>query len=142
MVADIGTKPLTAARFEFLKVCMGMGKLESKSEVGVEEGKARKEGEKKEEKKEQDGQLANKEKKRLAETAQVLRLITLAASIAVTKAEEEQEAEEAFSFEVILIYTLAIIVLTLAAQRLPGMQQCGGLRSCDSVLWLNLEVAP
>ena len=104
MVADIGTKPLTAARFEFLKVCMGMGKLESKSEVGVEEGKARKEGEKKEEKKEQDGQLANKEKKRLAETAQVLRLITLAASIAVTKAEEEKEAGEAFSFEVILIY--------------------------------------
>ena len=138
MVADIGTKPLTAARFEFLKVCMGMGKLESKSEVEVEEGKERKEGEKKEEKKEQDGQLANKEKKRLAKTAQALRLITLAASIAVTKAEEEQEAEEAFSFEVILIYTLAIIVLTLAAQRLPGMQQCGGLRSCDSVLWLNL----
>ena len=138
MVADIGTKPLTAARF--LKVCMGMGKVKSKSEVGVEEGKERKEGEKKEEKKEQDGQLANKEKKRLAKTAQVLRLITLAASIAVTKAEEE--AEEAFSFEVILIYTLAIIVLTLAVQRLPGMQQCGGLRSCDSVLWLNLEVAP
>ena len=47
MVADIGTKPLTAARFEFLKVCMGMGKLESKSEAGVEEGKARKEGKKK-----------------------------------------------------------------------------------------------
>ena len=45
MVADIGTKPLTAARFEFLKVCMGMGKLESKSEVEVEEGKERKEGE-------------------------------------------------------------------------------------------------
>jgi hypothetical protein len=66
----------------------------------------------------------------------------LAASIAVTKAEEEQEAEEAFSFEVILIYTLAIIVLTLAAQRLPGMQQCGGLRSCDSVLWRNLDGAP
>ena len=27
MVADIGTKPLTAARFEFLKVCMGMGEV-------------------------------------------------------------------------------------------------------------------
>ena len=38
MVADIGTKPLTAARFESLK-------LESKSEVEVEEGKVRKEGE-------------------------------------------------------------------------------------------------
>ena len=42
MVADIGMKPLTAARFESLK-------LESKSEVEVEEGKERKEGEKKEE---------------------------------------------------------------------------------------------
>ena len=38
MVADIGTKPLTAARFESLK-------SESKSEVEVEEGKERKEGE-------------------------------------------------------------------------------------------------
>lgn len=116
MVADIGTKPLTAARFEFLKLCMGMGKLES--EVEVEEGKERKEGEKKEEKKDQDGQLANKEKKRLAETAQVLRLITLAVSIAVTKAVEEKEAEEALPFEVTLIYTLVIIIFTLAAQRL------------------------
>jgi hypothetical protein len=42
----------------------------------------------------------------------------LAASIAVTKAEEEKEAEEAFSIEVILIYTLVIIIFTLAAQRL------------------------
>ena len=121
MVADIGTKPLTAARFEFLKLCMGMGKLES--EVEVEEGKERKKGEKKEEKKDQDGQLANKEKKRLAETTQVLRLITLAVSIAVTKAVEEKEAEEALPFEVTLIYTLVIIIFTLA--------------SCDSVLWLK-----
>ena len=79
------------------------------------EKKEKKERRKK--KKDQDGQLANKEKKCLAETAQVLRLITLAASIAVTKAEEEKEAEEAFSIEVILIYTLVIIIFTVAAQR-------------------------
>ena len=110
MVADIGTKPLTAARFEFLKIQMGMGKLEKIHEAEVEE--------KKEEKKEQDGQETTKEKKRIAEAAQILRLITLAASIAVTKAEEDEEAEEAFSFEVILIYTMVIIIFTLAAQRL------------------------
>ena len=42
MVADIGTKPLTAARFEFLKVCMGMGELESKSEVRLKKEKKEK----------------------------------------------------------------------------------------------------
>ena len=130
MVADIGTKPLTAARFEFLKIQMGMGKLEKIHEAEVEE--------KKEEKKEQDGQETTKEKKRIAEAAQILRLITLAASIAVTKAEEDEEAEEAFSFEVILIYTMVIIIFTLAAQRLLGCCSTGShvhATACGGSTW-------
>ena len=49
MVADIGTKPLTAARLNFLKNLMGMGKFcdPNENEVEVKE----KEGEKIKEKK-------------------------------------------------------------------------------------------
>ena len=58
MVADIGTKPLTAARFEFLKVCMGMGELESKSEVRLKKEKK----EKKERRKERSGRPAGQQR--------------------------------------------------------------------------------
>ena len=74
---------------------MGLGRLEEKAEVEVEGGK---EAQKVEEKEKQDGQEAKKEKKRIVEAAQVLRLITLAAYFAITKAEEtEEEAGETFS---------------------------------------------
>ncbi|CAL1136331.1 unnamed protein product [Cladocopium goreaui] len=113
MIADIGTKPLTAARLEFLKKLMGMGKLVIKDEVKSMEVEEKKEGEK------QDGLLTTKEKTKVAEAAQVLRLITLAASIAAVKAEEgEKEHEETYPFEVIIAYTLGIIILTLVAQRI------------------------
>jgi len=65
----------------------------------------------------------------------------LAASIAVTKAEEEKEAEEAFSIEVILIYTLVIIIFILAAQRFWDAA-VRGVTFVRSVLWLNPEVSP
>ena len=87
MAADIGTKPLIAARLNFLKNLMGMGKFCDPNENEVE-GKE-KEGEKikgKEEKK--DDRLVNKELKRLAQTMQVLQLITLAVTLSVSKAEE------------------------------------------------------
>ena len=93
MIADIGTKPLTAARLEFLKKLMGMGKLVIKDEVKSMEVEEKKEGEK------QDGLLTTKEKTKVAEAAQVLRLITLAASIVAAKAEEgEKEHKEKLSF--------------------------------------------
>ena len=115
MIADIGTKPLTAARLEFLKKLMGMGKRVMKEEMKSEEG----EDEKKKGEEKQDGLLTTKEKTKVAEAAQVLRLITLAASIAAVKAEEgEKENEEAYPFEVIVAYTLGIIILTLVAQRI------------------------
>ena len=112
MIADIGTKPLTAARLEFLKKLMGMGKRKLKDEVKEGEEKM-KDDEKK------DGHLTTKEKTSVAEAAQVLKLIVLAASISSIKAEEgEKEREEAYPFEVIIAYTLGIIILTLVAQRL------------------------
>ena len=112
MIADIGTKPLTAARLEFLKKLMGMGKRKLKDEVKEGEEKM-KDDEKK------DGHLTTKEKTSVAEAAQVLKLIVLAASISSIKAEEgEKEREEAYPFEVIIAYTLGIIILTLVAQLL------------------------
>ena len=86
MVADIGTKALTATRLSFLKDLMGMGKLCSSTEVEEMNG------EKKDEvvKVGASGRpqvvpvsdaLAALELKRLAEATQVLQLITLAATI-------------------------------------------------------------
>ncbi|CAL1174186.1 unnamed protein product [Cladocopium goreaui] len=132
MLADIGTKPLSSVRFEFLKKLMGMGSLPMKSEEKVEveeqlEEKEKVEAEEKERKKEegekrsekQDGREANKDGHLLAEAAQVLRLITLAATMSISKAEKDGEgAEEMVSFEIIILYTFAVVFITLMAQRI------------------------
>ena len=116
MVADIGTKALTATRLSFLKDLMGMGKLCSSTEVEEMSGEKKDEVERKEGKKH--GQQANKELKRLAEATQVLQLITLAATISVSKAEgEESKEDEVFPFEMLVIYTILVIFFTLVAQR-------------------------
>ena len=136
MLADIGAKPLASVRFDFLKKLMGMDSLSVKSEEKIEveekvkekekievEEKERKkerkkeEGEKRSEK--QDGCEANKNGHRLAEAAQVLRLITLAATMPISKAEGDGEgAEEMVSFEIIILYTSAVVFITLMAQRI------------------------
>ena len=131
MLADIGTKPLSSVRFEFLKKLMGMGslpmkseekveveeKLEKKEKFEVEEKEGKKEGEKRSEK--QDGREANKDGHLLAEAAQVLRLITLAATMSISKAEKDGEgAEGMVSFEIIILYTFAVVFITLMAQRI------------------------
>jgi hypothetical protein len=91
---------------------MGMGKFCDPNENEVEiEGKER--GEKIKEKEEKkDDRLVNKELNRLAQTTQVLQLITLAATLSVSKAEqgEEAEADGSFSFVIIVIYTLLVIL--------------------------------
>ena len=75
------------------------------------------EGEKRSEK--QDGRKANKDGQFLAEAAQVLRLITMAATMSISKAEKDGEAaEETVSFEVIVLYTFAVVFITLMAQRI------------------------
>ena len=81
MIADIGTKPLAAARLTFLKDLMGMGKL---GEVEVKEEEKEKGGEKKEGKEKQDDREVTKETMRVAEATKALQLITLAASISMS----------------------------------------------------------
>ena len=135
MVADIGAKPLTPARFNFLKNLMGMGKFcdPNENEVEVEEKGGGEKITRKEEKK--DDWLVNKELRRLAQTTQVLQLITLAATLSVSKAEEGEKADAdgSFSFEIIVIYTLLVIFLTLVAQRLLDVAVRGAefvIRQC------------
>ena len=103
---------LTAARLNFLKNLMGMGKFcdPNENEVEIEEKERGEKIKEKEEKK--DNRLVNKELKRLAQTTQVLQLITLAATLSVSKAEqgEEAQADGSFSFEIIAIYTLLVIL--------------------------------
>ena len=82
-----------------------------------------------------DDRLINKELKRLAQTRQVLQLITLAATLSVSKAEEGQkiDADRLFSFEAIVIYTLWVIFLTLVLQRLLDVAVRGAefvIRQC------------
>ena len=72
MLADIGTKALTAARLELLKRLMGMGKLNGESEEEEKKGKDEVE------EKRRTGQPADKRESRLKQAAQVIKLITLA----------------------------------------------------------------
>ena len=68
-------------------------KLEKKEKFEVEEKERKKEeGEKRSEK--QDGRKANKDGQFLAEAAQVLRLITMAATMSISKAGKDGEAAE------------------------------------------------
>ena len=114
---------------------MGMGKFcdPNENEVEVEEKGGGEKITRKEEKK--DDWLVNKELKRLAQTTQVLQLITLAATLSVSKAEEGEKADAdgSFSFEIIVIYTLLVIFLTLVAQRLLDVAVRGAkfvIRQC------------
>ena len=82
-----------------------------------------------------DDRLVNKELKRLAQTTQVLQLMPLAATLPVSKAEkgEEIEADGSFSFEIIVIYAVLVIFLTLVAQRLLDVAVRGAgfvIRQC------------
>ena len=81
------------------------------------ESEEKKEEEDEEEKKRRIGQPADKQDMRLTQATQVIKLITLAASISVTKAEDGEEAEP-ISFEVIMIYTICVVFLTIMVQKL------------------------
>ena len=154
MLADIGTKPLASVRFEFLKKLMGMGTLPPKDDE-EKKGEEKKEKEEKSEEKEsekQDGPLTTKDSHRLAEAAQVLRLITMAATMSISKAARDgDEAEESISFEIIILYTFVVVIATLMAQRIwkagvrgveclrqhvsaqPGSHSEGAMRSSPSM---------
>ena len=109
------------------------GQQAGKNENGDE--KERRTGQKAGKKEEEDekerrtGQQADKNV--VAKTAQVIKLITLAASISVTKAEKKDGEEvEAISLEVIIIYTICVVLFTLAAQKLWNV----GVRAAELFL--------
>ena len=127
---------------------MGMGSVGKEGEPeepkgDLENEKKESEGEEKnEEEKEfekRTGQLASKQVSKLDQAAQVVKLITLAASIPITKAEDEERGEaESIPFEAIVVYTVCVVFLTLMLQNLwNGMSEYKEL-----LWWLNLEVAP
>ena len=120
MVADIGTKPLTCQRLTYLKELLGMKEVKIGRKEESEEGE-----EEEEEREEKEG---GEEKGRLENAAQVMRLIILAALIQQSGAddpdEDDFEDEEIrmkvrvveVDFEILMIYTLGIVLLTLVAK--------------------------
>lgn len=104
MIADSGTKALSAPRLEMLKQLMSMGSLkeEQKGEESFEEKwKLREQGEVVE------GESQKKEGGvKVVEAAQIIKLITLAAAISSAKAvkiEKSEDDEEKISFELIVM---------------------------------------
>ena len=104
---------------------MGSIGKEGESEEPKEDVKNEKKENEEEEKNESEkrlerrtGQLAGKQISKLDQTAQVVKLITLAASIAVTKAEDEERGEaESIPFEISMIYIICVVFLTLMLQK-------------------------
>ena len=90
MIADLGTKALASTRISDLKKLLGMGKAKTQS---GEEEKVLKEG--------------GKEKKvdivPQSVAAMAIKLITLAASLSVSKAQPEDEEEETPSHEFYIV---------------------------------------
>ena len=114
MIADLGTKALSAPRLEKLKNLMSMGSLKEVEEK-EEKKKERRLGEEGEDQKKSEGM-------KVAEAAQIIKLITLAAAISSAKAVENEkvkEDEEKISFEtMVACYTFFVVLATLFAQQI------------------------
>ena len=113
MIADLGTKALAAPRVETVKKQLNMGlplrDTEVKNEKGEDESEWNEQGKVKKEAKEVKGQ--NEEKANV-----IIKLITIAATLASAKAqgEHEDDEEEILGWEVMMILIpLALIVLPL-----------------------------
>ena len=103
MLVDLGTKVLTSSRMETLKQMMGMGVAQSeKKDVEVEDEKKEKE--------------IKTDSKSVATMA--IKLITMAAMLSVSKAQEDGESDEpADDFHnFMVIYTVLIVLVTLMVQ--------------------------
>ena len=109
MIADIGTKPLAAARFNMLKEELGMKEWKEKIEEDAEQ--------KKEEKKE-----GGDEKSSVGFVKQVAKIIMIAALLDGVKAQEDEEEEPGTTeFQVMMVaFALLIVFATLAIQWLLG----------------------
>ena len=102
--ADMGTEALTSSRIEVLKSMMGMCKTERPME---EEG--------------QDERQKEVVKMGKAEmTKMAIKLMTLAATLSVTKAQEDEEEEEIHGefYQSMMIYTILVVLGTLMIQAL------------------------
>ena len=112
MIADIGTKPLAAARFNMLKEELGMKEWKEKIEEDAEQ--------KKEEKKE-----GGDEKSSVGFVKQVAKIIMIAALLDGVKAQEDEEEEPGTTeFQVMMVaFALLIVFATLAIQWLLGFFQ-------------------
>lgn len=92
MVADLGTKALTSTRIEVLKSMLGMNKVDRPAE---EEGEVNEKPEKK------------AIKTGVAEVAATaIKLITLAATLPVSNAQEEEEENYGELCQLMMIYTV------------------------------------
>ena len=120
MIADLGTKALSAPRLEKLKNLMSMGSLKE----GEEKEEEKKEGgfEKERRLREEGEDQKKSEGMKVAEAAQIIKLITLAAAISSAKAVEKEkvkEDEEKISFEtMVACYTFFVVLATLFAQQI------------------------
>ena len=116
MVADIGTKTLAIARFHDLKKKLGMSDSPSEKKNDPKVKVFRGGGE---------------------EGNRVLKLALVMAMISRTRAQEDEEVDEAYDLTaLVLIYTVAIILVTLwcqhhAQQRREGSRKnVGGVQRC------------
>jgi len=113
MVADLGTKALTSTRIEVLKSMLGMNKVDRPAE---EEGEVNEKPEKK------------AIKTGVAEVAATaIKLITLAATLPVSNAQEEEEENYGELCQLMMIYTVLVVLITIVVQTLwkVGVRQCG-----------------
>ncbi len=133
MVADLGTKALTSGRINDLKRLLGMShglgsKEEPKKDQEEEEGSEEK---KEEEEKEKDSHRAQGDheekgrihgsKMKIQDASQLVKLITLAASIQVTKSQGDQEGDQeeehgGIVTMLMVAYTTMVVVMTLLVQ--------------------------
>ena len=122
MIADLGTKALASTRLQTLKEMLGMKKNGCFDEEKVEEA---------EEKAEKIS--ASVQGSEVATMA--LRLITMAASLQMSKAQEDDEEETSSEFKwLVMTYTLLVVILTLGFQTL---WKVGVSSSCNNLrIWL------
>ena len=122
MIADIGTKALASTRLELLKEMLGMKKT---GHVEVEDA-----GKNEEKGKKIPSQPQGPEVATLA-----LRLITLAATLQMSKAMDDEEEESSAEFnQLMMIYTILVVMATLGPQ---ALWKVGVSSACSSLRnWL------
>ena len=122
MIADIGTKALASTRLELLKEMLGMKKT---GHVEVEDA-----GKNEEKGKKIPSQPPGPEVATLA-----LRLITLAATLQMSKAMDDEEEESSAEFnQLMMIYTILVVMATLGLQ---ALWKVGVSSACSSLRnWL------